>query len=50
MLSSLDDFPLHQISEVIRHAGTSDRNFYDRCYFSLHASSDELFMVMGVGQ
>ena len=30
MLSSMDDSPLHQITEVIRHVGTSDRNFYDR--------------------
>jgi len=35
---------------VIRHAGTSDRNVYDRYYFNLHGSSDELFMVMGLGQ
>ena len=50
MLSSMDDYPLHQTSDVIRAAGTSDRNFYDRYYFNLHASSDELFMVMGLGQ
>ena len=50
MLSSMDDYPLHQIAEPIRHVGTSDRNFYDRYYFNLHGSSDELFMVMGMGQ
>jgi hypothetical protein len=50
MLSSWDDYPVHQISEPIRHVGTSDRNFYDRYYFNLHGSSDELFMVMGMGQ
>jgi hypothetical protein len=50
MLSSWDDFPVHQTSDVIRHVATSDRNFYDRYYFNLHASSDELFMVMGLGQ
>src|SRR6478752_8498708 len=49
-LSAADDLPLHQISEPIRHVGTSDRNFYDRYYFNLHGSSDELFMVMGLGQ
>lgn len=48
-LSSWDDFPVHQVAETIRHVGTSDRNFYDRYYFNLHASSDELFMVMGLG-
>ncbi len=50
MLSSMDDYPLHQIAEPIRHVGTSDRNFYDRYYFNLHGSTDELFMVMGMGQ
>ena len=50
MLSSMDDYPLHQIADVMRHVYTSDRNFYDRYYFNLHASSDELFMVMGLGQ
>ena len=49
-LSSWDDFPVHQNADTIRHVGTSDRNFYDRYYFNLHGSSDELFMVMGLGQ
>ena len=50
MLSRMDDYPLHQIADVIRNVGTSDRNFYDRYYFNLHGSSDELFLVMGMGQ
>ena len=50
MLSPLDDYPFHQIPDVIRHVGTSDRNFYDRYYFNMHSSSGELFMVMGMGQ
>ena len=50
MLSQMDDYPLHQTSDVIRFVGTSDRNFYDRYYFNLHSSSDDLFMVMGMGQ
>ncbi|MCA9513163.1 MAG: hypothetical protein R3E88_16940 [Myxococcota bacterium] len=50
MLSSWDDYPVHQTSEPVRFVGTSDRNFYDRYYFNLHGSSDELFMVMGLGQ
>ena len=49
-LSSWDDFPVHQTAEPIRNVATSDRNFYDRYYFNLHGSSDELFMVMGLGQ
>ena len=49
-LSPFDDYPVHQIAEPIRHVGTSDRNFYDRYYFNLHGSSDELFAVIGMGQ
>ena len=45
MLSSWDDYPVHQIADTIRHVGTSDRNFYDRYYFNLHGSSGELFMA-----
>ena len=56
MLSPLDDYPVHQISEPMRHVGTSDRNFYDRYYFNIHGAGevhgtdDELFAVIGVGQ
>ena len=56
VLSPLDDYPVHQISEPMRHVGTSDRNFYDRYYFNIHGTGDvhgtdeELFCVIGVGQ
>lgn len=50
MLSPLDDFPIHQVAAPIRQVGTSDRNFYDRYYFNCHASSPELFLVIGMGQ
>jgi hypothetical protein len=46
----MDDTLLHQITDTFRHVGTSDRNFYDRYYFNMHASSDEVFVVMGMGQ
>ncbi len=38
MLSPLDDYPIHQISEPMRFVGTSDRNFYDRYYFNIHGA------------
>lgn len=56
MLSPLDDYPVHQISEPMRHVGTSDRNFYDRYYFNIfgadgvHGTGEELFAVIGIGQ
>jgi hypothetical protein len=46
----MDDHLLHQIADTFRHVGTSDRNFYDRYYFNMHSSSDELFVIMGMGQ
>jgi hypothetical protein len=50
MLSPLDDYPVHQAAEVMRNVVTSDRNFYDRYYFNCHPSSDELFLITGMGQ
>jgi hypothetical protein len=49
MISSWDDFPIHQTAEPVRFVATSDRNFYDRYYFNLHGSSDELFLIFGMG-
>jgi hypothetical protein len=49
-LSPLDDHPVHQAPEVMRHVATSDRNFYDRYYFNCHPCSDELMLIVGLGQ
>ena len=49
-ISAWDDYPVHQTSEYVRHPVTSDRNFYDRYYFNLHASSGEYFAIFGLGQ
>ncbi|MEE8581934.1 MAG: hypothetical protein V3T33_10135 [Myxococcota bacterium] len=49
-LSPLDDLLAHQTTETFDYVFTSDRNFYDRYYFNMHASSDELFLVTGMGQ
>jgi hypothetical protein len=53
-LSPLDDYPVHQIPEVMRHTGTSDRNFYDRYYFSAFPlpvdSQADSMLIVGVGQ
>jgi hypothetical protein len=46
----MDDYPLHQIPDVVRHVGTSDRNFYDRYYFNLFDRRGGLMLVMGLGQ
>ena len=49
-LSRLDDYPVHQIADVVRHTGTSDRNFYDRYYFNLFNKTGDIFVVFGMGQ
>jgi hypothetical protein len=49
-LSPGDDYLIHQYPEPIDTVFTSDRHFYDRYYFNLHGSSDELFLVTGMGQ
>jgi hypothetical protein len=45
----LDEYPVHQVPLSMRHAGTSDRNFYDRCYFNAHDRTGEIFVVTGLG-
>ena len=49
-LSPLDDYPVHQVAQPIRYPATSDRNFYDRYYFNCHAGTDELMLIVGMGQ
>ena len=49
-LSPLDDLPVHQIAEPVRHVGTSDRNFYDRYYFNCFDRDASLMLVVGMGQ
>jgi hypothetical protein len=49
-LSPLDDYPVHQAALPIRQVATSDRNFYDRYYFNCHAGTDELMLIVGIGQ
>ena len=49
-LGPMDEFLAHQTCETFDRVFTSDRNFYDRYYFNLHPSSDELFLIAGMGQ
>jgi hypothetical protein len=45
----LDEYPVHQTSLPMNRVGSSDRNFYDRCYFNLFDQSGEMFLVTGLG-
>ncbi len=49
-ISPMDEYLAHQTCETFDHVFTSDRNFYDRYYFNMHASSDEIFLITGMGQ
>ena len=48
-LSPLDDYPVHQVAEPIRHVGTSDRNFYDRYYFNGFSHDGSAMFIVGMG-
>ncbi len=45
----LDEFPVHQVPLSMGQVGSSDRNFYDRCYFNAHDRGQGTFLVTGLG-
>jgi hypothetical protein len=45
----LDEYPIHQSPLPMNRVASSDRNFYDRCYFNAHDRSGEVFLVTGLG-
>ena len=49
MPAPLDEYPVHQTPLPMDRVATSDRNFYDRCYFNAHDRSGEIFLVTGLG-
>lgn len=49
MLGPADDFLIHQTHEPVAYAGTSDRRFYDRYFFTGHLCSPDLFFMIGMG-
>jgi hypothetical protein len=48
MLTKGDDYPLHQTAEPIAYAGT-DRNFYDRYFFSGYAPTGDRLFALAFG-
>ncbi|WP_231123589.1 hypothetical protein [Nocardioides sambongensis] len=48
-LGPLDEFPIHQLPRPVAWAGSSDRNFYDRCYLNCHDRTGDLFLITGLG-
>src|SRR3954465_16041352 len=49
MPAPLDEYPLHQAPQSLSYVGSSDRNFYDRCYFNAHDRDGGTFLVTGRG-
>lgn len=49
MVGPLDEYPLHQVPLPMAWAGTSDRNFYDRCYLNAHDRTGDVFLITGMG-
>lgn len=49
MLSSYDDFPLHQTSHPIARTASSDLNHYDRYFFNGYTRDTRLFFAAAMG-
>ncbi|MDN4162434.1 hypothetical protein [Nocardioides abyssi] len=49
MVGPLDEYPLHQAPLPVTWPASSDRNFYDRCYFNAHDRTGDLFLITGLG-
>jgi hypothetical protein len=49
MLTTADDYPIHQTADPIACVGTSDRNFYDRYFFNGYARDGSLFFAAALG-
>ena len=49
MITNFDDYSIHQTHEPIAHPSQSDRNFYDRYWFSGSSSKQQLHFECGFG-
>jgi hypothetical protein len=49
MLSSFDDYPIHQTSEPIAHTASGDPNHYDRYFFNGYTKDGSLFFAAAMG-
>jgi hypothetical protein len=45
----LDEYPIHQAPLSMAQVATSDRNFYDRCYWNAHDRTGDIFLITGLG-
>ncbi len=49
MLSSFDDFPIHQTSRPVAHTATTDLNHYDRYFFNGYTRDGTIFFAVAAG-
>jgi hypothetical protein len=49
VLSSFDDFPIHQTSRPIAHTASTDINHYDRYFFNGYTTDTRLFFAFAMG-
>ena len=49
MLSSFDDYPIHQTSEPIAHPASGDPNHYDRYFFNGYSRDGKVFFAAAMG-
>ncbi len=47
--AELDEYPIHQTPLSMSRVASSDKNFYDRCYFNAHDRTGEVFFISGMG-
>jgi hypothetical protein len=45
----LDEYPIHQAPLSLAYVASSDRNFYDRCYYNAHDRTGDIFFITGLG-
>ncbi len=49
MLTSFDDYPIHQTNQPIAHTASADLNHYDRYFFNGYTSSGSLYFAAAMG-
>ena len=49
MITSGDDYPIHQTPEPVQQVFTSDRNFYDRFFFNGYWRDGEPYFSVAMG-
>ncbi len=49
VLSSYDDFPIHQASTPVAHTASSDLNYYDRYFFNGYTAAGDVYFAVAMG-